>query len=352
VQPSHFHRGDPAPWFAARSTADPRDRLDTAAGRYVVLCFLGSAGDAMAAFALRVALEDRHALFDGANACLITVSTDPDDERLGRLQPSNGVRHIWDFDLAVSRQYGAAGDEAPDDDPSRRSPFWLVLDPMLRVLRVAPLENAPAVMAFVAALPPAALHAGAPLPAPVLVLPRVLEPRLCQHLIGLYRTDGGEESGFMLDVNGHTVLTRDAAFKRRRDHQIRHEPTRAALRERIERRLLPEIWKAFQFRATRVERYIVACYDAADGGHFQAHRDNTTPGTAHRRFAVTINLNEDYQGGDLRFPEFGPRRYRGPIGGAVVFSCALLHEVTPVTSGVRYATLPFLYDDPAGTPLG
>jgi len=62
---------------------------------------------------------------------------------------------------------------------------------------------------------------------------------------------------------------------------------------------------------------------------------------------VTINLNDDYRGGELLFPEFGDRRYRGPVGGAVVFSCALLHEVTRVTQGVRYATLPFLYDAPA-----
>jgi hypothetical protein len=29
----------------------------------------------------------------------------------------------------------------------------------------------------------------------------------------------------------------------------------------------------------------------------------------------------------------------------VVFSCSLLHEARPVTSGKRYAFLPFLYDD-------
>ena len=110
---------------------------------------------------------------------------------------------------------------------------------------------------------------------------------------------------------------------------------------------MPEIAKAFQFRVTRIERYIVACYDAADGGHFRAHRDNTTKGTAHRRFAVTVNLNDGFDGGELWFPEFGPRRYRPPAGGAVVFSCSLLHEATRVTRGVRYATLPFLYDDAA-----
>ncbi len=47
----------------------------------------------------------------------------------------------------------------------------------------------------------------------------------------------------------------------------------------------------------------------------------------------------------LRFPEFGGQTYTAPAGGAVVFSCSLLHEATPVTQGVRYAYLPFLYDD-------
>ena len=253
------------------------------------------------------------------------------------------MRYIWDFDRTISRLYGAVG----DDDPARYTRFWLVLDPMLRVLRVAPLDQTAAVMAFLAALPQAGSHAGAPLPAPVLILPRVFETRFCEHLVRLYKTDGGEESGFMLEQDGRTLLTQDRRFKSRRDHQIRHEPTRIAMRERFERRLLPEIWKAFQFSATRVERYIVACYDAADGGHFQSHRDNTTPGTAHRRFAVTINLNDNYDGGDLSFPEFGSRRYRGPVGAATVFSCALMHEVTPMTRGTRYATLPFLYDDVA-----
>lgn len=62
---------------------------------------------------------------------------------------------------------------------------------------------------------------------------------------------------------------------------------------------------------------------------------------------MTINLNEDFEGGDLRFPEFGPRTYRAPAGGAIVFSCALLHEATPVTKGNRFAFLPFLYDEAA-----
>ena len=63
-----------------------------------------------------------------------------------------------------------------------------------------------------------------------------------------------------------------------------------------------------------MERYIVACYAAEEGGHFRAHRDNTTKGTAHRRFAVSINLNDDFDGGEVSFPEYGPRELQAAAG--------------------------------------
>ena len=45
------------------------------------------------------------------------------------------------------------------------------------------------------------------------------------------------------------------------------------------------------------------------------------------------------------FPEFGRKVYRPPEGGALVFSCGALHQVTPVTRGRRYAFLAFLYGE-------
>ena len=152
----------------------------------------------------------------------------------------------------------------------------------------------------------------------------------------------------MIQRDGKTIGKIDYSHKRRMDYTIDDENIQAAIRARIVRRIIPEIQKAFQYNVTRIERYIVACYDGEHQGFFRPHRDNTTKGTAHRRFACTINLNaEEYEGGNLRFPEFGSRTYRAPTGGAVVFSCSLLHEATPVTKGKRYATLPFLYDDAA-----
>jgi predicted 2-oxoglutarate/Fe(II)-dependent dioxygenase YbiX len=150
----------------------------------------------------------------------------------------------------------------------------------------------------------------------------------------------------MRQEGGRTVGRIDPNFKRRRDYLITDEALQQDLVRRLRTRLAPQIAKAFQFQATRIERWLVACYDAETGGFFLPHRDNTTSGTAHRKFACTINLNaEDYEGGELRFPEFGSRSYRASTGGAVVFSCAVLHEAMPVTRGRRYAFLPFLYDE-------
>ena len=137
------------------------------------------------------------------------------------------------------------------------------------------------------------------------------------------------------------------SHKRRKDYSITDQDLRKVTQVLIERRVVPEILKAHQFKVTRMERYIVACYAVEDGAHFGAHRDNTTAGTAHRRFAVSINLNAEFEGGEVSFPEYGPRSFKPPPGGAVVFSCSLLHAVSRVTAGRRYAFLPFLYDEEA-----
>jgi Uncharacterized iron-regulated protein len=151
----------------------------------------------------------------------------------------------------------------------------------------------------------------------------------------------------MREIDGRTVLVNDASHKKRKDYTVEDPALIRQIQSRILRRIVPEIQKVHQFKVTRMERYIVSCYAAEDGGHFRAHRDNTTRGTAHRRFAVSINLNDAFEGGEVSFPEYGPRSFKAPPGGAVVFSCSLLHAVSRVTSGRRYAFLPFVYDDAA-----
>ena len=58
---------------------------------------------------------------------------------------------------------------------------------------------------------------------------------------------------------------------------------------------------------------------------------------------MSLNLNDDYEGGLLRFPEFPGPVYRPAAGDAVVFSCTLLHEATPVTAGRRFGLFGFFW---------
>jgi predicted 2-oxoglutarate/Fe(II)-dependent dioxygenase YbiX/peroxiredoxin len=344
--------GDPAPTFFQRTPANPRYAFDTAAGRYLVLCFFGTAKDAHANAALSETLA-RTDLFDDERACFFGISNDPTDEAEARVANRiPGFRFFWDFDLTVAKLYGAVPPEAqPGAGPVGLARFWVVLDPTLRVIANIPFRpdggDVAQVLTLVAALPAPERFAGIELQAPVLYLPRVFEPELCRHLIGLYGTHGGQESGFMREVDGRTVGVSDPGHKRRKDYDITDKDLVSSLQARFLRRVVPEIAKVHQFMVTRMERYIVSCYAAEDGGHFAAHRDNTTAGTAHRRFAVSVNLNDEFDGGEVSFPEYGPRGFKAPPGGAVVFSCSLLHKVSRVTRGRRYAFLPFLYDDAA-----
>lgn len=325
--------GDLAPTFIAPSASNPRYVFDTAAGRYLLLGFL-PVGDAASLDALIAA--DR-GLFDDEHLALFGVERDSAVFE-ARADSLPGVRWLLDRDAAVSRPY----------DMMDGRTGWVLIDPGFRVLAILPLTQIEALVAVLRGLPPVFAHAGVELHAPVLIVPRVFEPDFCRALIAAYDADGGEASGFMREVDGRTVEVRDPNHKIRRDLMLPEGALRDGARARIQRRLIPMIAKAFQFQVTRMERDLVACYDAAEQGFFRAHRDNTTKGTAHRRFAVTINLDaEAYEGGDLRFAEFGQRTYRAPTGGAVVFSCSLLHEALPVRRGRRYAFLPFLYDEAA-----
>lgn len=364
--------GDPAPDFRVASNVNPNFHFDTVAGRYILLCFFASSEVEFSA-KLLAEVGRRQEDLSARTAVFFGLSVDPQD--VGRLPARHpGLTFFWDVDQAVSQKYGAierrqrpervAGEEGAaasdaEDEPGDRSdgpettyrPRTVLLDRAMRVMAVShfggePAEHLNELLRIIDALP--AIADDVTTPAPVLVIPHVFERDLCRTLMNYYDEHGGEDSGFMRDVGGKTVAVMDYGHKRRMDCDIKDEGLIRVTQERLSRRVVPAIKQAFQFNVTRIERHIVACYDAADGGHFRAHRDNTTLGTAHRRFAVTLNLNaEEFEGGELWFPEFSRRKYKAPTGGCVVFSCSLLHEATKVTKGRRYAFLPFLYDDAA-----
>jgi peroxiredoxin/predicted 2-oxoglutarate/Fe(II)-dependent dioxygenase YbiX len=341
--------GDPAPWFFQRCQGLPNFAFDTLAGRYVVLCFYMSAADPQGRSAIDAMLRNR-AMFDDDHASFFGISLDPQDEAEERVKDSMpGVRFVWDFDESVSRLYGALPSQPAADGkatPFRR--FWMVIDPTLHVFAVYAFgedDQHQAIFDLVKRLPRPERFAGFEIPAPILVLPNVLEPQLCQRLIELYDSDGGTESGVMRNKGDKTVGILDGSFKRRKDYTITDQALITLLQQRVKQRVAPEIEKLFFMPVTRMERYIVGCYAAEDGGHFRPHRDNKTPLTAHRRYAISVNLNGDFDGGEVSFPEYNRRGHKAPPGWAVIFPCAILHAVSQVTRGRRYAFLPFVYDE-------
>jgi peroxiredoxin len=331
--------GDPVPWFSgARTVTGATIDLHVQAGRWVALAFLGAeddprTGEMLAELIQRSALyREDHLVVYGilpaarADRAIFAEVTTP------------ALAFVEDFDGSIARLYGAEG-----------SPRSIVLDPMLRaVANIAwddPAGHDTLLFPVLEGLPPVADSAGVPLYAPVLIVPRVFEFPLCDFLIDLYQSQGGTESGFLLERDGATATVVDHRFKRRQDLVIGNPEVRAVMRDRVLRRVVPAMEQFFRYRPTRMDRYLVSCYDSAGGGYFYRHRDDVIAGSRHRRFAMSINLNGDYEGCDLVFPEFGPRTYRPPTGGAIVFSTAALHQVTPVTAGRRYAFVPFLYGE-------
>lgn len=272
----------------------------------------------------------------GAHLFAITADPVPLVQKLAEAHEP-GFFVLSDHDKKVATRFGARG-----------KLIGFVCGPDQRIRSVlrpgeTPIARraAEAISAMADAAPfPASLHP------PILVLPEVFSPDFCKWLIEQFETRGNEPSGTLRMSEGKMVHDTSGQNKRRRDHHVVDQDLLKAIGSRIERRVLPEIQRAFHCPIRYVEEFKIVRYDADVGGFFRPHRDNTSLGTAHRRFAMTLNLNaEDHEGGDLRFPEYGYASYRPRTGEAAIFSCDLLHEATDVTRGSRYVLLSFMYDE-------
>lgn len=96
----------------------------------------------------------------------------------------------------------------------------------------------------------------------------------------------------------------------------------------------------FQFDLTHLTALQFTVYDGKNNSNYQKHMDlgRSFP---NRKLSFSIQLSDDdeYTGGDLRFhyiktqPEIAPRT-KGKI---IFFPTWTVHDVTPVTQGIRYS---------------
>ena len=320
-------------------------------GRTVVLFFfVGAAADKSAQEV--IAFRDLYQEFTKLNATVLGVAV-ANVDKLKALAEQHNLPFplLADVQLKLSLTYGAARPERVQENQAEVSVALrtVLLDSNQRVVKIYdaidPAAHAAAVLEDVRQLVSVEAPRAVVQQAPVLLIPNVLPADFCKELIGVWEIEGNEDSGFMKQIDGKTVGVYDYGHKIRRDHFIKEGPALVKIKHYVVNRILPEMKKAYNYEVTRFEDFRIACYDASRGGYFRPHRDNTTDGTAHRRFAMSLLLNDEYEGGSLRFPEYGPHTYRPGAGAAVIFSCSLLHEATDVTAGRRFVLLSFFYGE-------
>jgi predicted 2-oxoglutarate/Fe(II)-dependent dioxygenase YbiX len=179
--------------------------------------------------------------------------------------------------------------------------------------------------------------------APVLVLPRVFELDFCTQLIRLWGKGDHKDSGVSSRYGNVNV----SHLKQTEDYTVVEPMMQKAISDRLAYRIGPELTKVFAFdRQFAFDSHVVLSYSLEGKHFFGAHRDNGAPTTADRAFAVSLNLNDDFEGGELVFPEYAGLKVSPPTGAAAVFSCSLLHRALPVTRGRRFVLTTFFRAKP------
>ena len=168
-------------------------------------------------------------------------------------------------------------------------------------------------------------------PAPVLIIPNAIDEMLAEDLMRY--VDSHQEAGFIADQD----------FKRRL-HIHPDKDLEYRLDDKLCKSVLPEIEKVFYSEITHRETYKICRYDGANSGKFGKHRDTIAP-HLHRRYAITLVLNDDYEGGGIAFPEYNSDVLSVPKYGAVVFPGALFHQVNEIASGSRYVIIRFFFGE-------
>jgi len=330
-----FSIGDRAPGFVGAAASKRFFSLDGQAGRPVVLVTLGALlPDAAAAILDRLRVEAP--LFQAAGVDVVALAP---------ATPEFTGRFAADPLVADQLFYvtGGGGLEMTTIDGAAAA---VLIDRSGRVVDLLGLEAGADLADWLRRSTPriwsepSQVRSGT---APVLIIPNIAPPSLCKALIDHFEASPHAAGVMASFSDGGAYAKLDETKKKRRDTELAADhPLYQVVLALFSTRVIPEIRRAFQTDMAFADRVLIARYDDT-GGYFKRHRDNAAPHTAFREFAISLNLNTDeYEGGEILFPEYDDHRYNPPAGGAIVFSASLLHEAAPVTRGSRYVLLSFL----------
>jgi hypothetical protein len=172
-------------------------------------------------------------------------------------------------------------------------------------------------------------------PPPILVIPDAINPGLAQELVDYFDHELFEDNSTQVRIDNHGVKRRHTIFLNPQDKfTIR-------LDNKLSKTVFPEIEKVFYARIGGREDWRIGRYSGEMGGHVLSHRDTTT--YPYRRFAMSLILNDDYEGGGLFFPEYSEDVIDLPRYSCAVFPGTVMHGVKPIHNGTRVTLLSFLF---------
>ena len=323
---------------------------DYLAGRPLILVFAPAAIDASSEAELKAFADRADRLRElGARLALLSLEADNDTLRALKQRLSFPGPAISDPTGRIFALYGLV---KGDDIPGKTGLRTVVVSPQRRI---AGVFDAPAMTEHAARCAEALLRASAVEEnfianhAPILIIPNLFAKRECDDLVAYYE----RESHIVdFDRNNPAMATQDTKTpiwehnrQDRVDLVIKHPVTVNALNQRIFQVVAPLVKKAFGYQADKRESINIARYEGPRSGMAMGHRDNLHEGFRHRRFALTVALNNDFEGGEIVFREFSNHPYRVAAGTATVFSSSLLHEVLETTRGRRYVMISHLYSE-------
>ena len=168
---------------------------------------------------------------------------------------------------------------------------------------------------------------------PFLLIENVLSPALLESIENFY------------NANENRVTTHAHAGKNRH-HVHPNRDLEIMIDNKLSRSVFPEIMKVFYFDVKYRESYKICRYNAETGGRFQPHRDTPHP-YQHRRFAMSLFLNDDYEGGEFELPEYN-FKIKPKANCALVFPGISTHKVNQVTKGTRKVIITFFCSEIEG----
>ena len=169
---------------------------------------------------------------------------------------------------------------------------------------------------------------------PYLMIENVLDNKLLKRVLEYYNDSNRQEVHNLCNKNRLHVHP-DIELEKMIDNKL-------------SRSLFPEIKKIFYFDVEYRELYKICSYNSETNGRFAAHRDTPYP-YQHRKFALSLILNDDYEGGKLMLPEYNIS-LKPKANTAIVFPGICTHQVNPITSGSRKTIITFFCTEKPDDP--